>query len=98
MVLLVLHGTTHVTIVHLIVRIPASEIYAKILDPEPELEGAGVSKAQPHEGRGGVDGLQLGPGLVLLVDNGSQVHVVAPAVVQRSFPRLVLRDQRKGRC
>lgn len=67
-----------------------------IFDPEPELQDAGVVKAQPHEGSLGPLGLQLGPGLGLFVKDGSQAPLFGPAVVQGFFPRLILFDQLKG--
>ncbi|KAK2908200.1 hypothetical protein Q8A73_009273 [Channa argus] len=66
-----------------------------IIDPEPELQGAGVAKAQPHKGRAGLHDLQLSPGLGLIIKDRSQVHVLSSAVVQGIFPRLVLIDQEK---
>lgn len=95
MVPLFLNRTTHVTLFYLTSWSPSSEFYNKILNPEPEAEGAGVAKAHPHKGSAGIVGLQLSPGLGLFVNNGSQGLVMAPAVVQRIGPCLLLHDQLK---
>ncbi|KAG7229366.1 hypothetical protein INR49_012883, partial [Caranx melampygus] len=59
---------------------------------EPETQGAGVAKAQPHIGSVSLSGLYLNPDLILLIKNGGQVPVIVPAVVQGMFPVHALAD------
>ena len=96
MVLSSFHDSTPVTISCFFPWSPAVEIQAIISHPEPNVQDAGVVEAQPQEESVGSPGLQLSQGLVVFIEDGSQVHLSLPAVLQGMFPRLILLDQLKG--
>lgn len=91
-----LHGTAHVTLFYYFCLIPVFELYNIIIHPEPELQGAGVVKAEPHKGTVGVLNLQLSKGLSLFIEDGGQISVIFSAVVQCVLPYLVFLYQREG--
>lgn len=86
-----LHGSRHVTVIHLF--LPVLILDFLVADPEPEFQSAGVAQTRPDVGRGGALGFLLDPCLLVTVSDGDQVIVVLSAVREGLLPGLLFFDQ-----